>query len=433
MTDCLKQQFSDNPLVCNPTTKLFEQLQKNEENLYFCVDPLTGHRLSGYKNSADHLHNCEVVTENTHGKCQYKKYLSDIGNGDFSLKCNGEYFAKQQCNSKVNICWCVNELTGEVLENLSACPFSKKETNDCCGEVLEPTTEEPLSSCKSQNTLQCDLNGNYIKLQESTMGFFCVDTETGVKTSGTVFDPHELKSCEIPKKLCLRDNFLLDSTSVGVFRPSCDENGNYSPQQCHSGTGYCWCVQDIESGLQITATLEKAEEFSRDCSVLVNTDPENGPCKVAFRQALKDKAAMKRKVNIPKCDGRGFFAKLQNWNDGVQCVDYVTGVIEFEASPLNGYSCDEEYNPIAGRTIVEAGNFGEIPPVVPKPSMKAPINSTLCEKKGFEDRQKMEQGFMDIAPLKCDENGKFQQLQYDPLRGDYCVDVDTGKFVMVSF
>ncbi|XP_015205516.2 H-2 class II histocompatibility antigen gamma chain isoform X1 [Lepisosteus oculatus] len=32
------------------------------------------------------------------------------------------------------------------------------------------------------------------------------------------------------------------SVHPGVFRPKCDEQGNYLPMQCWSSTGYCWCV-----------------------------------------------------------------------------------------------------------------------------------------------------------------------------------------------
>ena len=30
---------------------------------------------------------------------------------------------------------------------------------------------------------------------------------------------------------------------VGVFTPACEENGDYSREQCHGSTGYCWCAE----------------------------------------------------------------------------------------------------------------------------------------------------------------------------------------------
>jgi hypothetical protein len=29
---------------------------------------------------------------------------------------------------------------------------------------------------------------------------------------------------------------------LGAYKPSCDEDGTYSPVQCHGSTGYCWCA-----------------------------------------------------------------------------------------------------------------------------------------------------------------------------------------------
>ncbi|XP_065257208.1 nidogen-1 [Emys orbicularis] len=39
---------------------------------------------------------------------------------------------------------------------------------------------------------------------------------------------------------------------VGQFVPQCDEHGNYQPTQCHSSTGYCWCVD--RNGNEIDGT-----------------------------------------------------------------------------------------------------------------------------------------------------------------------------------
>lgn len=39
---------------------------------------------------------------------------------------------------------------------------------------------------------------------------------------------------------------------IGNFIPKCSENGDYSSEQCHGSTGYCWCV-DVKTGVQTSA------------------------------------------------------------------------------------------------------------------------------------------------------------------------------------
>ena len=45
---------------------------------------------------------------------------------------------------------------------------------------------------------------------------------------------------------------LTEKASPGVFVPSCDGGGFYSPQQCHASTGHCWCV--TRDGKKINGT-----------------------------------------------------------------------------------------------------------------------------------------------------------------------------------
>ncbi len=50
-----------------------------------------------------------------------------------------------------------------------------------------------------------------------------------------------------PKSQCEQHRDRLRSRDgdvplAGAFIPQCDEEGQYSPQQCHWSTGHCWCV-----------------------------------------------------------------------------------------------------------------------------------------------------------------------------------------------
>lgn len=45
---------------------------------------------------------------------------------------------------------------------------------------------------------------------------------------------------------------------TGAFMPRCDETGYYQKEQCHSGTGYCWCVDLNGNEIPNTRAMKKA-------------------------------------------------------------------------------------------------------------------------------------------------------------------------------
>ncbi len=51
---------------------------------------------------------------------------------------------------------------------------------------------------------------------------------------------------------------------IGEFIPQCEEDGSYSPIQCWSSTGYCWCVN--EDGEEIPGTAIPAWEGTPNCN-----------------------------------------------------------------------------------------------------------------------------------------------------------------------
>jgi hypothetical protein len=58
---------------------------------------------------------------------------------------------------------------------------------------------------------------------------------------------------------CLEERLLALKTSnesgIPVFVPVCREDGSYVDVQCHYGTGYCWCVNQVSSGSGMTRGL----------------------------------------------------------------------------------------------------------------------------------------------------------------------------------
>tara|TARA_B100000902_G_scaffold393861_1_gene448965 strand:+ start:2602 stop:3183 length:582 start_codon:yes stop_codon:yes gene_type:complete len=55
--------------------------------------------------------------------------------------------------------------------------------------------------------------------------------------------------------------------AIGEFIPQCEDDGSYSPIQCWSSTGYCWCVD--EDGVEIPGTSLGPGEGNPDCGIIL--------------------------------------------------------------------------------------------------------------------------------------------------------------------
>uniref|UniRef100_A0A669DFL5 Nidogen 1 n=1 Tax=Oreochromis niloticus TaxID=8128 RepID=A0A669DFL5_ORENI len=56
---------------------------------------------------------------------------------------------------------------------------------------------------------------------------------------------------------------------IGAYIPSCDDNGQYEPMQCHGSTGHCWCVD--QNGQEISGTRTgpgSRPMFTNNCALL---------------------------------------------------------------------------------------------------------------------------------------------------------------------
>lgn len=70
-----------------------------------------------------------------------------------------------------------------------------------------------------------------------------------------------LKSCEHERMSLLAEAGIQGSDER--FIPECSADGRYKSVQCHSGTGYCWCVR-VDSGRPIPGTSDRNQ--LPDCS-----------------------------------------------------------------------------------------------------------------------------------------------------------------------
>lgn len=54
---------------------------------------------------------------------------------------------------------------------------------------------------------------------------------------------------------CQEEVSRIPAIHPGVFKPNCDENGNYMPLQCYGSIGYCWCV--FPNGTEVPHTRSR--------------------------------------------------------------------------------------------------------------------------------------------------------------------------------
>lgn len=95
--------------------------------------------------------------------------------------------------------------------------------------VCPEVTEETVGVCSEE----CDNCGE---------GELCCSNGCGhVCREGVVSDT----PCSV-----LRDS-IGGSGLMGAYVPQCEEDGIFSPIQCHASTGYCWCVSE-ETGVPVS-------------------------------------------------------------------------------------------------------------------------------------------------------------------------------------
>uniref|UniRef100_A0A3Q3LGD4 Nidogen 2a (osteonidogen) n=1 Tax=Mastacembelus armatus TaxID=205130 RepID=A0A3Q3LGD4_9TELE len=175
---------------------------------------------------------------------------------------NGQYIS-QQCHGSTGYCWCVDS-RGQERPGTRTPPGFSRFVCPCSAEPTRPKTHCEHHRDRVQTTSpegypivgdyvpQCDDNGQYTPLQchGSTGHCWCVDSR-GQERPGTKTPPGAPpvdSEPTRPKTHCEHHRDRVQTTSpegfpiAGAYVPQCDDNGQYSPLQCHGSTGYCWCV-----------------------------------------------------------------------------------------------------------------------------------------------------------------------------------------------
>uniref|UniRef100_A0A7M4F0X5 Nidogen 2 n=1 Tax=Crocodylus porosus TaxID=8502 RepID=A0A7M4F0X5_CROPO len=112
---------------------------------------------------------------------------------------------------------------------------------------------------------------------------------------------------------------LYSQPEPGHHIPVCDDQGNYQPLQCHSSTGFCWCVD--EAGQEIAGTKTPPGSTPLHCG---EPGQPQTMCE-RWRQSLLDHYGGRPREDhyVPQCDAAGSFSPLQcHGNSGFcWCVD----------------------------------------------------------------------------------------------------------------
>ncbi|XP_004835593.1 nidogen-2 [Heterocephalus glaber] len=140
-------------------------------------------------------------------------------------------------------------------------------------------------------------------------GFHCTpDATTG------------MEACEYQRHLAQAQHVYPGSR---VHIPQCDEQGNFQPLQCHSSTGFCWCVDS--SGNEVPGTHTPSGSTPPHCGP--PPEPTQRPrtlCERWKESLLEHYGGTPRDDQfVPQCDELGHFRPLQchGKSDFCWCVD----------------------------------------------------------------------------------------------------------------
>ncbi|XP_060685148.1 uncharacterized protein nid2a isoform X3 [Hemiscyllium ocellatum] len=357
--------------------------------------------------------------------------------GAYIPQCDEEgNFRPLQCHGSTGHCWCVDE-TGQEIPGTRTPPGTGQPQCGQPGPVERPKTiceqhrerlQAELSLRGSQPLIgayipECDEEGNFKPLQcdGSTGHCWCVD-ERGQEIPGTRTPPGtgqpqcgQPGPIERPKTACEQYRERLQAelnlrglqTVVGVHIPECDQDGNFKPLQCHSGTGYCWCVDG--RGQEIPDTRTPLGSDQPQCG---QPEPFERTKTVCEQQRERLQAELNLRGSparvgayIPECDEEGNFKPLQCHGSTGHC-----------------WCVDERGQEIPGTRT---------PPGTGQPQCGQPERidrpRTACEQ--YRERLQAELNLRGSQPLvgayipQCDEEGNFRPLQCDGSTGHcWCVD-----------
>ncbi|XP_056882960.1 nidogen-2 isoform X20 [Takifugu flavidus] len=306
----------------------------------WCVDS-NGRERAGTRTSAgEQRKDCDSPDEPERPKTQCQQHRDSVQTEGFSVpgvfvpQCdaNGQYTSKQ-CHSSTGHCWCVDS-NGQERAGTRTPPGAPAVDCDRPDEPERPKTHCQHHRDSVQTTSpegypilgayrpQCDDNGQYIPQQchSSTGHCWCVDSN-GQERAGTrtppgapAVDCDRPDEPERPKTHCQHHRDSVQTTSpegypiLGAYRPQCDDNGQYIPQQCHGSTGHCWCVDS--NGRERAGTRTSAGEQRKDCDSPDEPERPKTQCQ-QHRDSVQTEGFSVPGVFVPQCDANGQYTSKQ--------------------------------------------------------------------------------------------------------------------------
>ncbi|XP_073725330.1 nidogen-2 isoform X3 [Misgurnus anguillicaudatus] len=296
--------------------------------------------------------------------------------GAFIPQCDDEgQYTPLQCHGSTGHCWCVDS-TGQERAGTRTPPGSPQRN---CDEPVHPV--HPKTQCEHHRDSvqggtggvpgafipQCDDEGQYTPMQchGSTGHCWCVDT-TGQERAGTRTPPGSpRRNCDEPvhpirpKTQCEHHRDSVQGGTdglplVGAFIPQCDDEGQYTPMQCHGSTGHCWCVDS--TGQERAGTRTPPGSPQRNCDEPVQPIRPKTQCE-HHRDSVQGGTGGVPGAFVPQCDDEGQYRPLQcHGSTGhCWCVDTTgqerAGTRTPAGSPPR--NCDEPVHPIRPKTQCE--------------------------------------------------------------------------------
>lgn len=244
-------------------------------------------------------------------------------------------FSALQCHGSIGHCWCTDEQGREINGTRSRpgpttreCQAHRLGFGTAANQTANQTGNQTVnqSACMFEQEAgklaprpgrfmpSCDADGSYSSLQchRSTGYCWCADAE-GRKVDGTEARSGPTKeTCDLHRtQLNMTDCQATSAKQnasglIGSFVPRCEDDGSFSPLQCHSSTGHCWCAD--QQGSEINGTRGRPGPSSADCQAKRQASDGQTTCASARALAM---ARARPGAFVPQCEQDGSYKPRQ--------------------------------------------------------------------------------------------------------------------------